>query len=299
MEFTAKERRFADWLFRAGIRAAKREAKEDAHVLLTEGLVIDESFETGWLWLAEISSSQPSKAMALRKAVELNPSKRTRSKLASVLLRIGQAAASQGQKSVARSNFSDASKLEPSSAKVWLSCATVSQDAKQAISFLKKALALEPEHQKARAWLAKLEASAKRQAAKAPKKMVLLVDDSSTIQKLVKLTLTRRGYRVELASSGLQALSMLEDAEPNLILLDINMPEMDGLELLRRLKQNRQTRDIPVMMLTGSDGAADRNTGRQSGAVEYLVKPIKPAELEEAVARHVMTKQTSSHRPSV
>ncbi len=108
---------------------------------------------------------------------------------------------------------------------------------------------------------------------------LLLVDDDPRVLSAVGRRLGFEGFKVELASSGPEALDLAAATAPHLIILDVMLPEMDGLEIARRL---RQVSDIPILMLTARDSVADRVSGLRSGADDYLVKPFA---FEELLAR--------------
>ena len=116
---------------------------------------------------------------------------------------------------------------------------------------------------------------------------VLIVDDSPTIRKLVSMTLGKHGYEVVSAADGMEALARINDHAPDLILLDITMPRMDGYQLCRTIKGNDSTDHIPIVMLTGRDGFMDKVRGRMVGSEAYLPKPFNPDELVYMVRQHV------------
>ncbi len=108
---------------------------------------------------------------------------------------------------------------------------------------------------------------------------ILVVDDDPEIVSLVKRCLAYAGYTVDTASDGEEALAKALDREPDLVVLDIMMPGIDGLEVSKRL---RQASDVPILMLTARGTVADRVVGLDSGADDYLVKPFS---LDELLAR--------------
>lgn len=114
---------------------------------------------------------------------------------------------------------------------------------------------------------------------------VLAVDDDPLIRRLVQLNLTRAGFRVTTAGDGVEALAQLETEVPDLVVLDITMPHMDGIELLRRLKANPRTEQVPVVMLTAKAQDQDVFEAERSGASCYLNKPFHPTELLDAIRR--------------
>ena len=108
---------------------------------------------------------------------------------------------------------------------------------------------------------------------------ILAVDDNLVNLKVVSATLEKGGYTVETAQSGPKALEMVDRFRPDLILLDINMPDMDGYEVCRRLRKKQSTTAIPVIMLTANDTLEEKIKGFEAGADDYLTKPFQPAEL--------------------
>src|SRR6185503_9643379 len=116
---------------------------------------------------------------------------------------------------------------------------------------------------------------------------IVVADDESNIADLVDLYLSREGYRVVKAATGQAALDAVEGARPRLVVLDVGLPDIDGLEVCRRL---RRTSSIPVIFLTARDGEVDRILGLELGADDYMTKPFSPAELVarvKAVLRRV------------
>jgi pilus assembly protein CpaE len=110
-------------------------------------------------------------------------------------------------------------------------------------------------------------------------KRILIVDDDPDSLKLIELMLRRRGYDVFSAQSGDQALEMAKDKSPDLIILDVMMPGMDGHEVCRKLRADAQTTHLPVLMFTAKALVGDKVAGFQAGADDYLTKPIHPTEL--------------------
>ncbi len=108
---------------------------------------------------------------------------------------------------------------------------------------------------------------------------VLIVEDEPDIRALVVHHLKREGYQVSAASSGAEALRQVQAAAPDLVLLDLMMPAMDGLEVCRRLRQDPATASLPIVMLTAKGDEVDRVLGLEIGADDYIVKPFSPKEL--------------------
>jgi twitching motility two-component system response regulator PilG len=166
----------------------------------------------------------------------------------------------------------------------------------EALGYLQKAVALRPQDEELKAQVEAIlrrhsEAQAREPAAPVKKepseevapRTVLLVDDSPTVRKIVAVTLERRGHRVLVAGGAMEALSKLNEATLDLVLLDIGMPHMDGYQLCKLVKSNETTSDIPVVMLSGKDGFFDKVRGKMAGAVGYITKPFEPTALIEAV----------------
>ena len=121
--------------------------------------------------------------------------------------------------------------------------------------------------------------------------LILIVDDTPTnIQVLAEAL--RAGYRVKVATSGKAALAITghPDSRPDLILLDVMMPEMDGYEVCRRLKQNPATQNIPVIFVTARSDVADEEQGLRLGAMDYIVKPFHLAIVKARVQNHINLK---------
>ncbi len=112
---------------------------------------------------------------------------------------------------------------------------------------------------------------------------VLVVDDEDNIVELIRLGLHYEGFQVEVASNGEQGLTLAQRMSPDLVILDVMMPDLDGLEVCRRLRSNPTTQDIPVLMLTAKDDVSDRIVGLQTGADDYLTKPFNFYELLERI----------------
>jgi len=108
------------------------------------------------------------------------------------------------------------------------------------------------------------------------KETILAVDDEEDILELLTINLTREGFRVDTTASGEKALEKADSERPDLILLDLMLPGIDGLEVTRRLKRNDRTRRVPIFMLTAKGEEADVVTGLELGADDYMAKPFSP-----------------------
>jgi two-component system, chemotaxis family, chemotaxis protein CheY len=112
---------------------------------------------------------------------------------------------------------------------------------------------------------------------------ILVVDDSPVMQRLLKLMLQRSDHRVVTVDNGLEAVSLLAKAAVDLVITDVNMPEMDGLTLLQHLRADERYRDLPVIVLTASGQDRIRWVAAQGGANGFLTRPTSSWELKEIV----------------
>lgn len=114
---------------------------------------------------------------------------------------------------------------------------------------------------------------------------ILVADDHQDIRRLIQLLIEREGWEVLLAEEGRSALEMAQQEMPDLIILDIMMPLMDGMEVLRQLGYKRATAKIPVIMLTAKHDVDEVSKAREMGVKDYIGKPINPQRLITAVRR--------------
>ena len=103
---------------------------------------------------------------------------------------------------------------------------------------------------------------------------VLVIDDDETLQAIVQAALEEHGFEYTYAMNGEDGLKSLEDEKPDLILLDRKMPGLDGNEVLQKIKENPDTKDIPVIMLTGENAISEVSVSLKLGASDYMVKPF-------------------------
>lgn len=123
--------------------------------------------------------------------------------------------------------------------------------------------------------------------AKPKGKTILIVDDSPTVRKLIAGKLEKCGHGVVCAGDGVEALERLDDLVPDLVLLDINMPRMDGYQVCKIIRNNTATQDVPVIMISGKDGFFDKVRGRMAGTTGYITKPFGPETLMKAVETYL------------
>jgi OmpR family response regulator RpaB len=114
------------------------------------------------------------------------------------------------------------------------------------------------------------------------KEKILVVDDEASIRRILKTRLSMIGYDVVSACDGEEALEVFRSCEPDLVVLDVMMPRLDGYEVCQEL---RKQSDVPIIMLTALGDISDRITGLEMGADDYMVKPFSPRELESRIAR--------------
>ncbi|MDQ4144076.1 MAG: response regulator [Actinomycetota bacterium] len=111
------------------------------------------------------------------------------------------------------------------------------------------------------------------------REVVLVADDDEDIVRFVEVNLRLEGFEVITANDGKEALAQARDVSPDLVLLDIMMPEMDGFEVCQRLRASTRTKHVPIIMLTAKSLSADKVVGLTSGADDYIIKPFDPIEL--------------------
>ncbi len=131
---------------------------------------------------------------------------------------------------------------------------------------------------------------------------VLIIDDDVDTLKLVGLMLQKQGYEISAASNGVLGLAKALEERPNLILLDVMMPDMDGYEVTRRLRKNPATVSIPILMFTAKTQLDDKVTGFEAGADDYLTKPTHPTELQahvRALLAHSPQKESVGAEPAI
>lgn len=112
---------------------------------------------------------------------------------------------------------------------------------------------------------------------------ILIVEDEESLLKLESILLSSRGYHVTGVKDGLAALKALTENSFDLVLLDIMMPGIDGFEVCRRIRENPQTKDLPVVMLTAKKSAVDQARGLEIGADAYITKPFKSVKIMDMI----------------
>jgi len=116
-------------------------------------------------------------------------------------------------------------------------------------------------------------------------KTAITVDDSKTIREMVSFTLQNAGFTVLEAEDGKQALTVLTGKEVQLIITDLNMPNMNGIELIRALRQDPRFKFTPILMLTTEGDATKKEEGKSAGATGWIVKPFNPEKLIQVIQK--------------
>ena len=118
-------------------------------------------------------------------------------------------------------------------------------------------------------------------------KVVLVVDDSSTVRKFVAASLNIKGFRVVTAADGIEALELMPSEKFDLVITDLNMPDMDGFEFMRTLRESPEYRDIPIIVLTSFTDLKNKDQAIEMGAIAFLEKPLSTEAIQREVLRFV------------
>jgi two-component system cell cycle response regulator len=119
------------------------------------------------------------------------------------------------------------------------------------------------------------------------RKKILIIDDEETVILIFKTHLNAAGYDVESAASGKAGLAAVERENPDLVILDVMMPEMNGFAVCRAIRANPAWKKLPVIMVTGLHGEADELEGKQSGASDFMTKPVDFDQLKKRIVRFI------------
>jgi len=122
---------------------------------------------------------------------------------------------------------------------------------------------------------------------------IMVVDDSLTVRRVTQRLLERQGYSVLLAKDGVDALRQLQDVKPDVMLVDIEMPKMDGYDLTRNVRGTRATADIPIFMITSRTAEKHRSMAFELGVNEYLGKPYQEDELLRLLRKYLKERATA------
>jgi DNA-binding response OmpR family regulator len=121
-------------------------------------------------------------------------------------------------------------------------------------------------------------------------KRILIVDDEPDVLRLVALRLKKSGYEVLTASDGKTGLDMINSEKPDLVLLDLRLPNMDGIDVCKHAKSDEALKDIPIILFTATADVEVAETAKETGANDYIVKPFEPNELLEKISNIVQNK---------
>lgn len=119
---------------------------------------------------------------------------------------------------------------------------------------------------------------------------VMVVDDSSTIRRSAEMFLQKGGFDVALAEDGMDALARIDDINPDLIFVDVVMPDIDGLETVQIIRRNAKYKDIPIIFLSSKDGEIDKAKGIMVRATAYLTKPFSKEQIIQVVQKYAKAK---------
>lgn len=138
--------------------------------------------------------------------------------------------------------------------------------------------------------LAEIEQQESAQSSMTKGRKILIVDDSATVRKLISSKLEKSGHEVMCAADGIDALEKIKEFTPDLILLDIMMPQLDGYQVCKLIRANDATKDVPIVMISGKDGFFDKVRGRMAGTTGYITKPFGPETLMRTVEAYILPK---------
>ena len=165
---------------------------------------------------------------------------------------------------------------------------------RQGISYLQKSSQLNPNDvvlssqvNALKIRLAEIEQQEIVQSQMSKNRKVLIVDDSATVRKLISSKLEKSGHEVVSAVDGIEALEKIKEFTPDLILLDINMPRMDGYQVCKLFRMHEATKDVPIVMISGNDGFFDKVRGRMAGTTGYITKPFGPETLMKTLETYI------------
>lgn len=193
--------------------------------------------------------------------------------------------------------FEDAGSVRPLNEKELTNCGVAFlnlRDYESGLRYLQDASHLNPNNvvlaSQVNSLLIRLEDITRQEEAaksKPREKKILVVDDSATVRKLIAGKLEKCGHEVLCAADGVEAIEQLDNIVPDLVLLDITMPRMDGYQVCKVIRGKDSTKDVPVVMISGKDGFFDKVRGRMAGTTGYITKPFGPETLMKAVETYL------------
>lgn len=119
------------------------------------------------------------------------------------------------------------------------------------------------------------------------KKIILVADDSPTIRKFVSVALSVKGFEIIACSDGMEAIEMMPNQKVDLVITDLNMPNVDGYELISSIRKNEEYRELPIIVLSSLGNTEDIQKGLQCGANSYLIKPFDPKRVVYEVSKYL------------
>lgn len=119
------------------------------------------------------------------------------------------------------------------------------------------------------------------------KKVILIADDSPTIRKFVSIALSIQGFDIVVAQDGMEAVEKLPQQKIDLVITDLNMPNLDGFELIKTIRENNHYKDLPIIILSSLSGSKEIERGLSIGANSYLIKPFDPKRVRYEVAKYL------------
>lgn len=283
--------RLYDALMHEAVSLAKAGSRVEARRLFREAADLDSRDPRVWQALAHLAEKPAEAIEAWRELVRVAPGQFGGSAaLKKALVADAQALVAAGRTPEALNRWREAIALDERDAQLWVALASASTDDREIQRALETALAIDPLHREAAAGLTRIrareQAAVHAQPSVSAKPTVMVVDDSPTIRKILGLTLERAGYTVVAEPDGERAVARLAGLVPDLILLDVAMPKLDGYEVCRRIKSDPRTSQVPVVMLSGKGGFFDKVKGRMVGATEYLTKPFEAPAVLAVIASH-------------
>ena len=268
--------------------------REMARRLFREVAVVAPRDNRIWHAAMRLANTPADALVAIRDLLTVAPDMPAgRQYLLEALVADARAQAAAGRRDVARQRWQEATAIDDRHVEAWIGLAESSDDDGAAREALDRAAAIAP--RSPRVLLARQAAAPDAigptptpgeptVVASRPTRTVLVIDDSPTIRKILSLTLEGAGYTVVAEADGESALRRLTALVPDVILLDIAMPGIDGYETCRRIKADPRVAHLPVLMLSGKDALFDKVKGHMAGATEYLTKPFEAATVLAAVA---------------
>ncbi len=294
--------RLHEALMRDAVLLAKGGREAEARRLFREAADLEPRDARVWQALARLAEKPADAIEAWRELVRVAPGQfGGTAALKKALVADAHALAGAGKQRDALNRWREAIALDARDPDLFVGLASASKDENEIRRAIDTALSLDPSHEAAAGWRARLQSRAAPPAVAAPqpaapaRRTIMVVDDSPTIRKILGLTLDRAGYSVVAEPDGERAVARLAELVPDLILLDISMPKLDGYEVCRRIKSDPRTAQVPVVMLSGKGGFFDKVKGRMVGATEYLTKPFETPAVLAVIANHCQVQGDARH----